>query len=314
MRKPALIAVATMSVAVLSAVTLAGSASGRPGDDPTADAFTQTSRSTQWEHVDSVDLPFDVHHPQGMVKVGDLFFITSVEIIEPTQPCPDLCDGYDRTPGKGVGRLYVVDEAGNLQADVEIGEGHMYHPGGLDYDGEHLWIPVAEYRPNSHAVVYRVDPETLEVDEAFRADDHVGGVVRDQETGNVHGVSWGSRTMYKWTPRGKELAREANPGHFVDYQDCDYLAYRKMLCGGVADLAGPGGSTYQLGGLALIDLRDGRVVHEAPVAAFSPAGHSITRNPVFLEPTADAEGLRLYAAPDDGAEGAILVYEAASQD
>jgi hypothetical protein len=64
----------------------------------------------------------------------------------------------------------------------------------------------------------------------------------------------------------------------------------------------------ELGGLALLDLRDGRIVHEVPVAHYSPAsGHAVTRNPVSLEPTDD--GLRLYGAPDDGEDGAILVYE-----
>ena len=32
----------------------------------------------------------------------------------------------------------------------------MYHPGGIDYDGRHIWVPVAEYRPNSRSIIYRV--------------------------------------------------------------------------------------------------------------------------------------------------------------
>ena len=35
----------------------------------------------------------------------------------------------------------------------------MYHPGGIDYDGRHIWVSVAEYRPNSRSIVYRIDPE-----------------------------------------------------------------------------------------------------------------------------------------------------------
>src|SRR5918992_239228 len=127
---------------------------------------------------------------KGMVKIGDRFFISSVEIIEPTQPCPVPCDGYDRTPGRGVGHLFVVDAGGALLADVRLGEGHMYHPGGIDYDGRWLWVPVAEYRPNSNAIVYRVEPNSLAVEEVFRVRDHIGGVVRDRVDGHVHGVSW----------------------------------------------------------------------------------------------------------------------------
>jgi hypothetical protein len=50
-------------------------------------------------------------------------------------------------------------------------------------------------------------------------------------------------------------------------------------------------------------------VHEVPVQRYSPTtSHVVTRNPVFLERI--ARGLRLFTAPDDEQEGAILVYEA----
>jgi Family of unknown function (DUF6454) len=64
-----------------------------------------------------------------------------------------------------------------------ISDGHRYHPGGPDYDGEFLWLPVAEYRPNSSADIYRIDPTTYDVTKLFTVSDHIGGVVRDQETG-----------------------------------------------------------------------------------------------------------------------------------
>jgi hypothetical protein len=208
-------------------------------DDPIVTALSAVTRATPWEHVSTIDLEFDAEHPQGMVKIGDRFFVSSVEIIEPTQPCPVLCDGYDRTPGRGVGHVYVIDADGALLEDVELGEGHIYHPGGIDYDGRWLWVPVAEYRPNSNAIIYKVDPARLAVEEAFRVRDHVGGVVRDRVDGHIHGVSWGSRTHYEWTAGGSELVREPNESHFIDYQDCDYLAFRKMVCGGIANLTAP---------------------------------------------------------------------------
>lgn len=287
-----------------------GPAAGARADDPVVGAFTQVARSSDWRPAETIDLPFDAEHPQGMVKLGDRFFVSSVEIIERTQPCPVPCDGYDRTPGRGVGHLYVVGSDGRLLHDLRLGEGNMYHPGGIDYDGRWLWVPVAEYRPNSAAIVYRVDPTTLAVTEAFRVRDHIGGVVRDRVTGHVHGVSWASRRLYEWTSRGRLLVREPNDSHFVDYQDCDYVASQKMLCGGIAGLTGPSGAAFELGGLALIDLQTGDTVHEVPVQEYSPSsGHVVTRNPVALERTATR--LRLYTAPDDEQAGAILVYELA---
>ncbi|MGN9778810.1 DUF6454 family protein [Micromonospora sp. H33] len=280
-------------------------------DDAVTVAFAKTTRSTAWQQVQKIPLRFPTHHPQGFALVGDKIFMSAVEIIERPVPYPQPVDGYDRTPGKGVGHVLVLDRQGNLLKDVQLGQGTVYHPGGIDFDGESVWVPVAEYRPNSKAIVYRLDPKTYQVTEAFRVADHVGGVVRDRVSGKVHGVSWGSRTQYSWTPNGHQLSKEANPGHLVDYQDCDYSGWRKQICSGITGLPRADGGSYELGGLALLDLRDNQILHEIPFPKFSTAGHVVTRNPVALEVAGDK--LRLFAAPDDDNEGAgteLLVYEA----
>ena len=87
--------------------------------------------------------------------------MSTVEIIEPPVRYPEPVDGYDRTPGRGGGHVLVLDRQGNLLKDVTLGEGTIYHPGGIDFDGESVWVPVAEYRPNSEAIVYRIDPRHL---------------------------------------------------------------------------------------------------------------------------------------------------------
>ena len=74
-----------------------------------------------------------------MVKIGDTLFVSSVEVKVPTRRLPQPVDGYDRDAGEGVGHLFKIDMAGNLLADLTLGEGTIYHPGGIDYDGtQHL--------------------------------------------------------------------------------------------------------------------------------------------------------------------------------
>lgn len=281
----------------------AGSGDGeRHRDSELAKAFLETTRTTEWRELDRIPLRFDTHHPQGFALVGDKIFLSTVEIIEPPERYPEPVHGYDRSPGRGVGHVLVLDRSGELLEDITIGEGTVYHPGGIDFDGTSVWVPVAEYRPDSKAIVYRLDPDTYQVTEEFRVDDHVGGVVRDQVTGEVHGVSWGSRTMYTWTPNGRQLAEQPNNDHFLDYQDCAYVGWRKQLCSGVTGLPTSDGGSYELGGLVLRELRDGRIVHQLPIPLFSSAGHVLTRNPVALE-VVDGR-LRMLAAPDDGEEPA----------
>lgn len=305
----------TVLASVLAGVLVAGlsvvgaDAAGR--DDQVARAFEATTRSTAWSQVARIPLRFPTYHPQGFALVGDLIFMSTVEVLEPPVRYPVPVDGYDRSPGKGIGHVLVLDRQGNLKKDIRVGEGTAYHPGGIDFDGENVWVPSAEYRPNSRAIVYKINPKSYRVTEEFRVRDHVGGVVRDRRTGLVHGVSWGSRTLYEWTASGKQLAAEANRSHLLDYQDCDYVSRGKQLCGGVTGLRTPTGGNFELGGLALLDLKDdNRILHEIPFPSYSAAGHSATRNPVALE--VDGGKLRLFTAPDDGEETAgteLLVYE-----
>src|SRR3954469_3095844 len=175
-----------------------------------AERVQKLTRRSVWTPVASVPIPFRTYHPQGMVKIGETMFVSSVEVI-------------DRDAGKGIGHLFKMDASGHLAADVRLGEGALYHPGGIDYDGRHIWVPVAEYRPDSRSIVYRVDPETMKADEMFRVDDHIGAIVHNNEDGTLHGVSWGSRRFYRWTEHGAETGQWLNPSHYLDYQDCKYV-------------------------------------------------------------------------------------------
>lgn len=277
------------------------------------------TRGTKWNEVAAIKIGFKTHHPQGMIKIGDDFFVSSVEILKPTTRFPEPRDGYDRDAGEGKGHLFKIGPKGELLGDLVLGEGAVYHPGGIDYDGESLWVPVAEYRPNSAAIVYRVDPKTMKAVEVFRFRDHVGGIVRDTESNTLHGVSWGSRRLYAW-PLGAdgkitnadakpEALRVANPAQYIDYQDCHYLGRRRMLCSGLNTYrTKPDGAPFFLGGWEVVNLSDNRAVWQVPIELWSPSGKPMTQNPFFVEPT--AAGLRAYFMPDDD-DSTLFVFEAA---
>ena len=59
-------------------------------------------------------------------------------------------------------------------------------------------MPVAEYRPDSRSLVYRVDPVTLSAERVFQFEDHLGALVCDRAGRRLVGVSWGSRRLYRW--------------------------------------------------------------------------------------------------------------------
>src|SRR5258706_9671167 len=117
----------------LTALAAAVSLSAAPSDARSivAERVMTLTRSSTWTPAASVPIAFRTFHPQGMVKIGETLFVSSVEVL-------------DRDAGRGVGHLFKIDMAGNLLRDLRLGEGAIYHPGGIDYDGHDIWVPVAE--------------------------------------------------------------------------------------------------------------------------------------------------------------------------
>lgn len=117
----------------------------------TVDRLVKTLLSTTSEKqlalVDSIVLDFPSYHTQGLTKVGSHYFLTAVKIKRWPQKYPTPVDKFDRDTGEGKGFLFKFDENGKLIGKTQIGEGSSYHPGGIDFDGNYIWIPVCEYRP-----------------------------------------------------------------------------------------------------------------------------------------------------------------------
>jgi hypothetical protein len=280
-----------------AAVSLTASQSGaRAG---LAERVMQLARDSPWKLVATVPVKFMTHHPQGMVKIGDVFYVSSVDKI------------------RGVGHLFKIGPHGNRLADLRLGEDDIYHPGGIDYDGENIWVPVGEYRRDSRSIVYKVNPATMKATAMFRFADHIGAIVHNTDDHTLHGVSWGSRRFYRWTldPSGRvtnagvapQQLRTLNPSHYVDYQDCKYAGGRRMLCTGVTEMRqSPKAPPFRLGGIDLVDLVEGRPVHQVPLLLWTRSGFDMTHNPVWIEAT--ASGLRGYFMPEDD-HSTIYVYD-----
>lgn len=147
-----------------------------------ASVFQQTNRRTQWKLLSQQRLDFDTHHPQGLTKADGKFYLSTVE--KPAGRDAHIASSNEAPESNfGCGHLICFDERGKLQQSVPLGEGALYHPGGIDRDDEWIWIPVAEYRPDSSTIIYRVGLPDLAVTEVFRCSDHIGAVIRDYPRG-----------------------------------------------------------------------------------------------------------------------------------
>ena len=197
--------------------------------------------------------------------------MSSVEITTPTKRFPQPVDGYDRDTGTGVGHLFKFDANGKLLADLKLGEGTIYHPGGIDYDGRYIWVAVAEYRPNSRSIVYRVDPATMKATEVFRYGDHSAASCTTPTTARCTRVSWGSRRFYRFTldDQGRvtnagvapvDLRKPNRPATSTTRTASTSAAARCCARGSTTTSRRSDGPRFPLGGIEIVDLRTDQVI------------------------------------------------------
>jgi hypothetical protein len=251
-----------------------------------------------------------------MVIIDETIYFSSVQEIVPTKTNLKITDGSDRASDKGVGYLFKTDLQGNLIERITLGENNIYHPGGIDYDGKYIWVPVSEYRPHSSSIIYRVDPSSMKATEIFRFKDHITAVVYSTIDSTLHGMNWDSRMFYAWklnkqlkpivTEFSLKKIGKPNSSHYINYQDCHFLKSSYMLCGGVNKYKIPILGEFAFGGLELVDLRTQMAIHQIPVSQWVKPTLAMTHNPFYYELKEDH--LRFYFMPEDD-ESIVYIFD-----
>lgn len=140
----------------------------------------------------TISLAGETFHVQGIDVEGARLWVTSVD-----------------TKGKrGLLFEFKLPE-GSLTRSIEIHEGERFHPGGMMADGDSLWIPVAEYRRESSAVIQKRNKRTLALESQFLVNDHIGAVAVTPD--GLVGANWDARDLYMWDRTGKQIRKIANP-------------------------------------------------------------------------------------------------------
>ncbi|MCZ2498938.1 hypothetical protein GN316_19435 [Xylophilus sp. Kf1] len=286
--------------------------------NPLGAQLRQLTASSVWTKVGETRLAGNAYHPQGLVRIGNAYYVSTVEILSLPTALNLAADGYDRTTGTGRGHILKYDMAGTLLADLPIGEGTVYHPGGMDFDGTNLWVPAAEYRPDSQALLYRVDPVAMRATKVFGFKDHIGGLSRNPDTNALHGISWGSRRFYRFGLDAAQASspdalvppatlRKPNHAFYIDYQDNQYIGSNEMVYTGLTSFAATANSNaFALGGLEIVNLETGLSVHQVPIKLYAASRRPMTTNATWFESI--ATGIRGYFVPDDDT-ASVHIYE-----
>ncbi|HEX7200766.1 MAG TPA: DUF6454 family protein, partial [Dongiaceae bacterium] len=154
-------------------------------------AITAASQS-ELTLIRTTDLKADTHHVQGIDFDDRHLWVTSV----------------DKDSRKGYLQEFALATGEHLRS-VEVTTGIRFHPGGMSADGEHLWLPVAEYRRASSSVIQKRNRRTLELESQFDVADHIGCLAAGP--GVLIGANWDSRDFYVWDLAGRLLRKVPNP-------------------------------------------------------------------------------------------------------
>ena len=213
------------------------------------------------ELVKVLELKGATYHVQGVDLDSRRVWVTSVD-----------------TPNRK-GYLHEFSLAtGALLRVREIQDGDRFHPGGIATDDKSVWIPVAEYRRNSSAVIQQRSKRTFDLEFQFDVPDHIGCIAVTPEF--LIGGNWDSREFYVWNHRGK-LIRKVPSATGNAYQDMKFYA-GQLVASGV--LSGGGGAVDWL------DLRSLRLLRRLSAGVtdhgvlFTREGMAITEDRLLLLP------------------------------
>ncbi|MEG9431885.1 DUF6454 family protein [Terriglobus sp. ADX1] len=127
-----------------------------------------------------------------------------------------------------IGYLHQFNrKTGVFERQVDVTDGERYHPGGFSISGDSIWVPVAEYKPNSSATLLELDKKTLKVKRKISVADHIGCVAVTKDS--LIAGNWGSRKLYVLGMDGKVIRVIDTPSQ-NQYQDIKFV--NGMLVGG----------------------------------------------------------------------------------
>ena len=134
-------------------------------------------------------------HTQGLELVSGTFYVTARR--DDVQPKRALLlrttanrsdwDAWNITPLDPQGSLTTLD-----------------HPGGMQSDGDHLWIPLAESKRSGRSIIRRYSiaalapGQPLQPKFEFTVNDHIGALAVSTERNILFGANWDTQTVYVW--------------------------------------------------------------------------------------------------------------------
>lgn len=219
----------------------------------------------------SLKLDGELFHVQGLELDSRRIWVTSVD----QENRKGYLHEFDRATGKFVRRLELTD-------------GARYHPGGISIANGSIWVPVAELKPNSSAVLVEVDADSLRVRRNIHVADHLGCVAVSGD--KLVAGNWDSKAFYIFDlddDRPVKIVPNPSPTRYQDMKFVD------------GQLVAGGSLTLWSGTVDWIDWPSMKVRRTLRAGSIGPVRPFGRGGPYTGEGMA-IEGRELYVIPEDG--------------
>lgn len=221
--------------------------------------------------IGTLGLEGELFHVQGLEIRGQRIWVTSVD--QTTHR--GYIHEFDRSSGKFLRRLELTD-------------GVRYHPGGMSISGRSIWVPVAEMRPDSSAVLVEIDADTFHVKRRILVADHIGCIAASGQ--ELVAGNWDSKLLYVFDLAEIKPVRvvpNPSPTHYQDMK----ISGGHLVAGGNLD--------WWSGSVDWIDLATMKLTRTLRSGAIGPVRPFGRGGPYTGEGMA-IEGRDLYVVPEDG--------------
>ncbi|MDE0877891.1 MAG: DUF6454 family protein [Sphingomonas bacterium] len=213
----------------------------------------------------------EIFHVQGIEVEGDHIWVTSV----------------DRREHRGY--LHRFDrESGRLERRLEVTDGVRYHPGGISIANGSIWVPVAEMRPDSSAVLMEIDAKSFKVRRRIYVADHLGCVAASGS--RLIAGNWNSSMLYIIDLTNRRPMRAVPNPSATHYQDMKFVG-DQLVAGGSRSLWS--------GTLDWIDVPTMTVTRSLRAGSVGPV-RPFGRGGPYTGEGVTIDGRDVYVLPEDG--------------
>lgn len=274
---------------------------------------TAISTISTLEFVNSVPLAnktYPTYHPQGVKVLGNDLYLSTVQ---------GTLTGYGHIV------KFQLDSAQAPRIATPISrltfdrgpKKRMIHPGGVDFDGDDLLVPLAEYDSSGPGAIMRVDLKNFGAYSTVNTiKDHIGAIVRDAEA--IYVMNWDSKKTYAFDGVSA-LPIAGAKGTGWNYQDCKQVVRGYALCSALQ------GKIVRKGEIHLLRFAQESpfgvsIAHRIKVEKYNSDGSKggsrpLTNNAMDFSiisnvKTGEATGLRFYFVPHDDSKTQLMIFDA----